>query len=546
MENVSTPNISLHLTMTARRLPDKKAVICPDGGAMTFRELDEEVDRLAHAFREIGIVKGVRTILMVRPSLDLFTVTFALFRVGAVPVMIDPGMGREKLVANLSSVEAEAFIGIPLAHVLRLLHRRRFQSVKTPVTVGRFSLWGGYLLDELKRVPWRPCEPVATAPDDMAAIFFTTGSTGPPKGVVYEHGMFDAQVRYLTAYFGYGENDIDLAAFPLFALFDVVLGMTAVIPDMDPTKPAEVNPVNIVDAVTQHSCTSMYASPALLDRVAHYCQRQGIRLSSVRRIITAGAPIRPALLAEIHEMLPEGARIHTPYGATEVLPVSDIDSAEILTKTRKISEAGGGTCVGRPLEGMEVAVIAITDEPIERWSEATVLPVGTIGEIVVKGPVVTKEYFRRPEATREAKIKDDRHGGVWHRMGDVGYLDGEGRLWFCGRKGHRVETAAGTMFTIPCEAIFNRHPLVKRSALVGVGEKGRAKPVICIELKDPRGGDREKLSAELIALAGTDSRTAMIDTVLYHPSFPVDIRHNAKIFREKLAVWAARELQKKR
>ncbi|MCX7635635.1 MAG: fatty acid CoA ligase family protein, partial [Syntrophales bacterium] len=441
-----TTNISDHLTQTARRLPDKKAVICPDGRSLTFRELDQEVDRLSHAFQEIGITRGVRTILMVRPSLELFSITFALFRVGAVPVMIDPGMGRQKLVENLSSVEAGAFIGIPLAHVLRVLHLGKFASVKTVVTVGRRYGWSGYRLDALRRTTWRSFAPVASAPDDQAAIFFTTGSTGPPKGVVYEHGMFDAQVRYLTAHFGYGEDDVDLATFPLFALFDVVLGMTAVIPHMDPTKPAAADPAKIVDAIRRHGCTSMYASPALLANLAGYGKGKGLMLPTLRRIITAGAPIRPDLLAELHEILPPAARIHTPYGATEVLPVSDIDSREILAETAELSAAGGGTCVGRPLPGMEVAILAITDGPIPTWSEAPVLPPGSIGEIAVKGPVVTKEYFRRPEATSEAKVPDERDGGIWHRMGDVGYLDTKGRLWFCGRKAHRVETERGNLF----------------------------------------------------------------------------------------------------
>ena len=208
----------------------------------TFKELDQETDRLAHAFQRIGIRKGARTILMVRPSFELFCVTFALLRLGAVPVLIDPGMGRQKLVDNLSSISAEAFIGIPLAHVLRVLSRSKFKSVKIFVTVGRRFLWGGYSLDELRREPWRPFTPAPSRPDDQAGIFFTTGSTGPPKGVVYEHGMFDVQVRYLNTHFDYGENDIDLATFPLFSLFDVVLGSTSVIPDMDPTKPAKADP----------------------------------------------------------------------------------------------------------------------------------------------------------------------------------------------------------------------------------------------------------------------------------------------------------------
>ncbi len=546
---VTTANLSEHLTRVARLLPDKKAVICPAAPGSprfvhwTFRQLEEETDRLAHSFQRIGITKGVQTILMVRPSLELFAVTFALFRVGAIPVMIDPGMGRQKLVENLSSIGAEAFIGIPLAHILRVLSPGKFTTVKVKITVGRRLFWGGYTLTDLRNNPWQPFTPVPAAPDERAAIFFTTGSTGPPKGVVYEHGMFDAQVRYLSTHFGYGQDEVDLATFPLFSLFDAVLGMTSVIPDMDPTRPAAADPRKIVHALETYNCKSMYGSPALLENLARYGAETVKKLPDVKRIITAGAPVRPDLMAAVHRLLPADARIHTPYGATEVLPVSDIDSREILTETRQISESGGGTCVGRPLTGMEVRIVAITEEPLARIGEVTTLPPGQIGEIIVKGPVTTKEYFRNPEATRLAKIRDD-DGGIWHRMGDLGYLDDRGRLWFCGRKAHRVETAAGALFTIPCEALFNIHPRVRRSALVGIGEPGSKRPVIIIELKSGDSGqDKERLTSELVAIARDHAITREIKTVLYHPGFPVDIRHNAKIFREKLTVWAAAQLK---
>jgi len=548
-KTVSTANLSEHLSRVASLLPDKKAVICPAAPGSpnfihwTFRQLEEETDRLAHGFSRAGIVKGVKTILMVRPSLELFAVTFALFRVGAVPVMIDPGMGRQKLVENLSSIGAEAFIGIPLAHVLRVLSPGKFATVKVKITVGRRLFWGGYTLEDFRREPWRPFRPVPVRPDEQAAIFFTTGSTGPPKGVVYEHGMFDAQIRYLSTHFGYGRDEVDLATFPLFSLFDAVLGMTSVIPDMDPTRPAAADPRKIVHALETHSCRSMYASPALLENLARFGAEKGKKLPELKRIITAGAPVRPDLMEAVHRLLPPEARIHTPYGATEVLPVSDIDSREVLAETRQISESGGGTCVGRSMPGMTVRIIEITEAPLAHIGEAVILPPGRIGEIAVKGPVTTKEYFRNPGATRLAKMADD-DGGIWHRMGDLGYLDDQGRLWFCGRKAHRVETATGRLFTIPCEALFNRHPRVRRSALVGVGAAGNQRPVIIIELKPGDAGqDREGLTAELLAIAGANAITREIKTVLYHPGFPVDIRHNAKIFREKLAVWAAAQLK---
>ena len=478
---------------------------------------------------------------MVRPNYEFFVLTFALLKIGAVPVLIDPGMGRRNVVTCLREIEAEAFVGIPLAHLLRVLNRRAFRSVRTVITVGRRWCWGGRRLEDLRSDCTEPFEVVASDPDDPAAILFTSGSTGPAKGVPYRHGMFAAQVRILREHFGVRPGEIDLPTFPLFALFDPALGMTAVLPEMDPTRPAWVDPEKIIRAIGDQKVTHMFGSPALLDRVGRHGAARGVTLPSLRRVISAGAPVPPAALERFAGMLEGDARIHTPYGATEALPVASIDHREILGETAALSAAGAGTCVGRPVQDIDVRIIRIDDEPIGTWSDELALPVGEIGEIVVRGPVVAREYAANPEATRLAKIRDG--NGVWHRMGDVGRFDEGGRLWFCGRKAHRVETESGTMFTVPCEAVFNGHPRVFRSALVGVGPRGRQRPVMCVELerRDDRS-DVDKVRRELLDLARGNALTEGIETILMHPRFPVDIRHNAKIGREKLAVWAAGEL----
>jgi len=242
-------------------------------------------------------------------------------------------------------------------------------------------------------------------------------------------------------------------------------------------------------------------------------------------------------------MLAPGVCVHTPYGATEALPVSSIDSDRILDETAKATAAGKGVCVGRPVGQVDVAIIPISDGPVERWTDTLCLPPGSIGEIVVSGPVVTKSYCNRPDATRLAKIPDPR-GGFWHRMGDIGYLDKEGRLWMCGRKTQRVRTAAGELYTVPCEGIFNAHPAVFRSALVGVGtDRKKQEPVLCVELKKDAPADREGIRDELLCLGARHPSTRALRTVLFHPNFPVDIRHNAKIAREQLAKWAARRMR---
>jgi acyl-CoA synthetase (AMP-forming)/AMP-acid ligase II len=539
-------NTAEHLSQMAERYADKCAVVHavghPPHKYLTFRELARRSDSYARGLERIGIRRGTRTILMIRPSLDLFALTFALFKVGAVPVLIDPGMGRKNLVDCLATVQAEAFIGIPLAHVLRTLHRGAFASVRTCVTAGPRLWWGGHRLADLASDASEPYSTTPTAANETAAILFTSGSTGPAKGVVYTHGIFDAQVRYLHEHFGYGPDEIDLASFPLFALFDAAVGMTAVIPDMDASRPGSANPRKIIETIQTCGCTHMFGSPALLDRVARYGETYGVKLPTLRRVLTAGAPVQPALLERLHKLLSDDAEVHTPYGATESLPVASIASREILNETKDLTARGAGTCVGHPMHGIDVRIIAITDEPIAEWSNTRELPRGEIGEITVKGPVVTREYFRRPEATALAKIRDG--DTIVHRIGDVGYLDDHGRLWFCGRKAHRVTTERGTLFTVPCEAIFNQHPRIRRSALIGVGTPPRQRPVICIELEPTdRRDHKDQLTRELLELAATNELTRDIKTVLYHKSFPVDVRHNAKISREKLALWAAEQVK---
>jgi acyl-CoA synthetase (AMP-forming)/AMP-acid ligase II len=238
-------------------------------------------------------------------------------------------------------------------------------------------------------------------------------------------------------------------------------------------------------------------------------------------------------------MLTPGAEIQTPYGATEALPVACITGSEVLSQTAALTAEGRGICVGKPWPGMQVRIIRISDEPIPAWSEALCVPAGQVGEIVAKGPVVTREYFRRPEATALAKIPES-DGTVRHRMGDLGYLDEAGRLWFCGRKSHRVNALPETLFTIPCEGIFNQNPWVRRTALVGVAAGNAQIPVLCVELES--GADKDHVRRELLATAQHFAHTRRIQTVLFHPGFPVDVRHNAKIFREKLAAWARKML----
>ena len=561
----------------------------------------------------MGVGPGTKLVLFVRFSWEFIALTFAIFKTGAIVVLIDPGMGRTSIFECLREVQPDGFVAIPPVHVVRLLKRKLFPRARFNVTVGRRWFWGGETYAGLLRdgetgrggdgergrqgdqetrgqgdreVSGRgqPPNPQPQTPDPQsppAAIIFTSGSTGAPKGVLYEHSMFDAQVELIRDFYGIEPGELDLPGFPLFGLFNAAMGVTTVIPDMDPTNPAEVDPEKIITAIRDRQVTQAFGSPAFWNRVGRYCEEHDVTLPTIRRGLSAGGPVPNHVLRRMTRAFTgEGADLYTPYGATESLPVASIGGREVLERKAALTARGKGTCVGRTFPGVDVKIIEITDGPIASLDDAKELPPGEIGEIIVRGPSVTREYFQRPAATRLAKIpiaagseplnsqlSTLNSPPFYHRIGDVGYLDNGGLLWFCGRKAHIVETEQGRMFSVCCEAIFNEHPEVYRSALVGIdsaalpsrslallekpGFSGDAAdraadfraPAIVIEPEEgcfPESEtDRDRLMHALLALGRANPLTKRIDRILFHRSLPVDTRHNVKINREALAAWAS-------
>ncbi len=545
----SPTNIAAVLPRLAAMHADRVAMRCPGkdgayGVGLTYGELDARSDAIAAGLALRGIVRGTRTVVMVRPTPEFFLLMFALFKAGAVPVLVDPGIDRRALRQCLDEAEAEAFVGIPLAHVARVvLGWARSATVR--ITTGRRRLLADATLVDIERAGAGAGPQLAdTGPDDVAGILFTSGSTGVPKGVVYRHRHFVAQIDMMREAFGIVPGGVDLPTFPPFALFDPALGLTSIIPDMDPTRPASADPLKLHRAIERFGVDQLFGSPALMRVLAEY----GKPLPGVRRVTSAGAPVPGDVVARMRELLPDDASFWTPYGATECLPVAVIEGHELVA-LRARTEAGEGTCVGRAVAPNEIRIIRIRDDAIPEWAQAEVLAAGEIGEITVAGPTVTDTYYNREAQTRLAKIAETLPDGrvrTVHRMGDLGWFDGDGRLWFCGRKSHRVETADGPLYTEQVEPVFNTHPQVARTALVGAGEAPRQLPVLCVELRGRADAAlRNQVAATLREIGARHPHTAGIAVFLFHPGFPVDIRHNAKIGREALASWANERLARR-
>lgn len=486
----------------------------------TFQQMDHEVDVWATYFLSKGFSKGKKILLMLPPGEDLLISVFAMLRLGAIPVVIDPGMGLKNFFNCAKKTRPDLFLG---CHQARLL----YYILKPFVRLKKAIIFTKALKEKILKENFACHLQKEDRNNDVAAVLFTSGSTGYPKGAVYTYGEFNAQIDALKSTFNIEADEIDIPLLPVFSLYNPALGMTTIVPEMDPAKPSQLDPEKIIEAIQTNGVTNSFGSPRLWTKLIDYCEENDYTLPTIKRIFLAGAPVHPSLLKRIQAILPKGTAF-TPYGATEALPIAYISATEVLEDTYQLTLQGKGTCVGHSIAGVKIRIIPIKDEVINELPEE--LSLGEVGEIAVYAPYVSKSYLNDLSATAKAKI--NHQGEIWHRMGDLGYKDEQGRLWFCGRKAERVICPEKTYYTDCYEAVFNAHKAVFRSALIAFESNGKTSPAIIIEPKKLLNHKEEQyLLHQLQAWADTTETTKDIHHFAIYYHFPVDVRHNAKIHR---------------
>jgi len=509
---------------------------------LSYRELFGLINKYQRGLLELGLAPGDKVVMLVPPGIDFLALSYAVMGRGAVPVFLDPGMGKENLLNAIEDCMPQGFIGVPKAHLLKLVRPGIFSRMKFSLIAKDLLISPSYNLSFLKKFASTPL-PAAPALE-QSLIAFTSGGTGTPKGVLFNNAMLKEQLRIFREVFGMRPDKRDLPLLPVFSLFNLAAGITSVFPPIDPAKPLELDPAKIIRLIKGQDISYSFGSPTLWTKIAEFALRSGEKLESLEAVFMAGAPVSLRTLQLVKDLLPAG-EAYTPYGATEALPVTLVSSKEVMDIRAQAAVSGElGTLVGQPVEGVSLRIIESLDQELEDISQATEISPLNIGEVIVRGKNISSAYLNNPSATALSKIRDD--DDFWHRMGDMGYVDERGNLYFCGRKAHVVKAQERVFYSVPSERVFNAHPGVRRSALVNL--LSISQPGIVIEPSPDQWPDTidkvERFKKELKELGSKDPVTLPIEHFFFHQSFPVDARHNAKIFRDKLSDWAEAELKR--
>lgn len=519
-------NIAARLIARAAMHPERAAIIEYRGGRATrvsFAQLAERVATVGASLRGYGVGRGDRVLILVPMSAELYAVLLGVLHAGATAVFVDAWADRKRLDNAVRAAAPKAFVGSWKAQLLRIVSPA-LRGVAHHFVAGARGL--------------RSASPGATThaePDDPALITFTTGSTGAPKAAVRTHAFLWAQHEALAAHLGLRDDDIDMPTLPIFVLNNLALGVPSVIPDFDPRRPAEIDPARVWTQMVAERVTTTSGSPAFYERLVGYAERRGEKIP-VRALFTGGAPVLPPLARRLAAQV--AGESHVVYGSTEAEPISGIemrgllDARETQIDAHLPAGAGerGGICVGAPVPQVDVCILRVADGVIDLPAggiTALELPRGQTGEIVVSGAHVLRGYLNDPAAERAAKLRDgDR---VWHRTGDGGRIDAEGRLWLMGRVRERVRRADAVWWGLPAETRVLAHASVRHAAYLGTGEPGQQRAMLVVETDRPLD---DAFRAELIAMVAPHP----VDELRAVATIPRDPRHASKTDTEALRV----------
>lgn len=517
---------------------------------VSWKLLSTRVRQLAAGLVRVGVKPGDRVSLLIPPSADLTAVLYACLRIGAVVVVADAGLGLPGLTRAVRGARPDHVIGaLPGLTVARAFSwpGQKISTATLPRS-SALALGVRHSLSELARLGADESLPEPPAASAVAAVLFTSGSTGPAKGVVYTHAQLEAVRDALSSQYDIGVGTGLVAGFAPFALLGPALGARSVTPDMNVTSPRTLTAKATAEAAAAVDASVVFLSPAALANVVATADALNAAdtaaLAGVQTFLSAGAPVPEALLAAASRLMPN-ATPHTPYGMTEGLLMTDITLEGIRAAAEDASaladgEHAGGVCVGAPAGSVRVRIAGL-DERGMPSAEPSEQP-GVTGEIVLSAPHLKQSYDRLWATNRiaDADSIPDESGDAaaerWHRTGDVGHLDTEGRLWVEGRLPHVIVTAGGVITPVGPEQKIESVLGVGRVALAGIGPRGTQQLVVVLETDPPTRrpalADPE-LGAAVRHVAGLD-----IAAVLVVPVLPTDIRHNSKIDRSALARWA--------
>jgi acyl-coenzyme A synthetase/AMP-(fatty) acid ligase/pimeloyl-ACP methyl ester carboxylesterase len=525
-----------------RQMDDADAIVEQRGAGsarrVSWRQLDDRVTRLAAGLHRIGVRRGDRVSLLVTPGATLTAVIYACMRIGAVVVVADAGLG----VRGLSQAVRGAWPAYVIGETKGLAAARALGWPGVKISAARLpgataaALGVSHSLKDLLDESAAPALPSEPGPDDLAAILYTSGSTGPAKGVRYSHAQLSSLRDVLSAHFGITAESGLVTGFAPFALLGPALGARSSTPEMDISAPRTLTARAVAAAVAEANADIVFLSPAaILNVVATVGELDDAdrrALQGVRTVLSTGAPVNRQLLTALVGVLPN-ASAHAVYGMTECLLVSDIT---LDTMPGDDSEHTG-VCVGTPIGGVDVRI-----SPLDAAGRATgelTQDADRLGEVIISAAHLKSQYDRL-WLTDRAAVRDVAEDGRWHRTGDVGHLDAEGRLWIEGRLPHVITTQDGPVAPVGPEQAIETVPLVRRAAVVGVGPDGLRQCVAIVETTP--GAKRVRLADTALAAEVRGASPQPLVAVFVVPELPTDIRHNSKIDRTRLSEWADRVL----